>query len=200
MYQWKHTFNWPKLPFNTWDEKKLLYLDGFGLWICLFSLVALFFMVYKKLRFSKEEKPVYPNKPLYFSLVYFAMLFFYLVFFSEIAGNNTAIYSANRYVMAVPFFSILFYYMLTNKDNMGGRLFLGIVSLVIVIVNCKHPLDGYGAHKTLLYYSYFAGYALIYLLMQFENIAEKYWLVLYGVNCFLQLYLLNMFLNSGWVG
>jgi hypothetical protein len=99
---WQRSFDWPSLPLTTWDESRLMWLDGGAGMVGIVALVWLAVLFTKKIRgHIKPENP--KNSVLIVSLAYVSLVFGSAVFFNAVPVDRTSIFGINRYLFVSPF-------------------------------------------------------------------------------------------------
>lgn len=155
---WQHTFQWPALPFTTWDNARMLWLDSAAFLTGILAFITCLVLLCKRLlQRTNSENPAF-----LFSSAYLGMVMLYILFFHSKDGatGTTSIMSANRYVFATPFFPVFFYRFRAHlfasryKYLVGALLLLGCLWLFGITLN-HWWLDKIGTAAALTY-GYFA--------------------------------------------
>lgn len=204
---WKHHFTLPRIPFTTWDEAKLLWLDGLA--FC-FGLTALIFSVVWGIRwlFKKTSVKDSPHSIVLFSSAFLSLTTFYVVFFdSREVTTGTTLLSLNRYIFASPFFIIFLWHFIKplqrTKELAGILLAATIIGLYLL-----YPLEDFEAlklhklkeNKTLLYFMVLTLYMGTYPLMKIKSLRYELITGIYCLNMLLQIYIFNDYLAAWWIG
>ena len=196
---WSHVFSLPQFPLTTWRGYRILWLDAFGLWIVLSSLAAS--IIYFVKTVSSKWKVVY-DKNMLLSLSYLSMTFIYVLFFhaKEEKSGLTSILSLNRYVFCSPFFIYLFYYYFSNdKIQINKVLGFGIVFTVALIGFPFYSMIELSYLKSIVFVFGVMMFFIIQVIPRGKNNIALF-LMVYGVNVFLQVYLFQSFLKGNWIG
>jgi hypothetical protein len=194
---WNKAWQLPKLPLNTWDGSRLLWLDGTAL---LFGLMAAFTAAWFIINlFSK--KIIVKDKSVLFTIAYLITVVGITLFYS-VTGEYTSIYSLNRYVFATPFLSV-FFVLLSRYSNSNSKVLLYIYSALTIFTAILFGLINYVLtlnNLALEGIGIFAAYAAFNLLLLIKLNNLRYAIFGYILNMALQLKLLDWFLNGKWVG
>ncbi|MBL7931764.1 MAG: hypothetical protein JNL60_07680 [Bacteroidia bacterium] len=204
---WNHKLTMPQLPFTTWDEARILWLDGIAL---AFGIMAFLFCIVWKFRalFRRFENQNSPPAIVLFSAVFLSLSTFSVVFFdARDSPEGTTLLSLNRYILASPFFIVFLWHILKPGEFLKEYFILLLISAAIVWY-CLYPVtefEGLKQHvlhknKAELYLGGICVYLGLYLLMKFKEIRSELIGGVYCLNLVLQLYLLNEFLKQNWVG
>lgn len=202
---WQHSFQWPALPFTTWDNARILWLDGAAFLICMLAFIACLVLLYKRLvHKASGEGPAF-----LFSCAYLAMVMVYIVFFHSKDGatGTTSIMSANRYVFATPFFPVFFYrfraHLLVSryKYAIGALLLLGCLWLFGITLS-HWWLQKIGTAEALKYgyfvllFFYFAAYIYHAEILE-KPLIFAFWILL---NITLQALCFGYYNQDYWIG
>lgn len=205
---WNHRFNWPQLPFTTWSEARMLWIDAIAL---VFGIMAILFCCVWLFRcFQKNPNPAkIPPTIVLFSAAFLSLSTFSVVFFdSRDSPEGTTLMSLNRYIIASPFFIVFLWHLLKPGEFFAEYLLLTAVAITVMVI-CVYPTEGqfedlkYRMIKnntTWLYLGMIAVYVLSYLVMKLKEVRPDLMAGMYVVNMVMQLYLLNEFLVKNWVG
>lgn len=196
---WNHTFSIPKFPLTTWRGYRILWLDAFGLWIVISSLIASFVYFIKTL--TSKWGIVY-NKNLLLSLSYLSMTFIYVLFFhaKEKESGLTSILSLNRYVFCSPFFMYLYYYYFNDIQLKINKVLFSSMFITVVLVG--FPFYNVIQLTYLKSLGFFFGVLVFFFAQMIPRIKNKQalFLITYVMNIFLQIYLFQSFLKGNWIG
>ena len=199
---WAHHFQIPEFPLTTWDNWRLIWLDGTAFWVCILALIILIIKFVKQIISAKNEVK-YSNKAYLFSLVYLSFFVFYSLFYcGKDPNGGTTLICLNRYIFATPFF-IIFFIDFIQSDNFSKIKYWGFLIFNILfwfLFGLYKPFNGWSMVSTLIYFLIISAYLQVVLMFNSKNFIEKWWLGIYCLNLFLQIYLFNVFLNNIWVG
>lgn len=201
---WNRTFAIPSLPFTTWDEARLIWLDGLGLIIALSALSLLLGITINKIKRPKKLR----NPELIFSLGYLGCMGLITLFFSVVdAVVGTAFYSLNRFVFATPFFMVLIIYVLKgNFLSTNNMIFFCAICVVVWLCfnlgGMLIQLDKFELPilKTKFYFGLSTLYGCLYLWISKSKFFQLLFSGIYLFNCVIQLVLFNWFLKGIWIG
>lgn len=137
---WQHVFQWPAFPLTTWDNARMMWLDGAAFMVCILAFVTCLLLLYRRLlrQGSKE------HSAFLFSAAYLGMVMVYILFFHSKDGatHTTSIMSANRYVFATPFFVVFFYrfraYLLVSRYRYAIGALLLLACLWLFGITLSH--------------------------------------------------------------
>ena len=204
---WKHHFQLPGFPLTTWDNARVLWLDGLAFLLGMFSLVGLLGLFIKNI---KHQLSI--DASLIYSLSFLTLTLIYGIFFQakDETTGQTGIISLNRYMFACPFFVVVIskmpdYFSFTETKNklvigaiiIGTWMLLGFGSISLTWLerfNMPHM-------KTVMYFLILTLYVISLLYIVFSR-RDKVQLILLiiPINMILQLHCFHYFLNSIWVG
>jgi hypothetical protein len=189
----KHYFQWPAFPLETWRGSWLMWLDG------LAFAVALSAGILGLRYFFRPKWAINIPSSVLFSLAYLGMVIVYLLFFhSKGASGHTSILSANRYVFATIFFPVVFfYYSPLNLTIKAHALYFSLYLLILLAVLGSFAPFNFPNHLR----------TVIYFLMISELLwASKWkyyqwiWIGIVVLHFGLQLICYHNFLQNVWVG
>lgn len=198
---WGRGFSYPKLFLTTYDEGRLVWLDGFAYLVGLFAVILCFKVVLKKYKdLSHQFRPY-----ILISFAYLTMIFLIVSFFSP-STTGTQIMSANRYVFATPFFTV-FLIFLFERSRLEKHVILTYFITSLIVwgafggVFKLHYLDQYVLpSKTQIYFLILIAYGFLYLLFSDKKYKMTVWSGLYLFNVVVQIFLFNTWLNDIFVG
>ncbi len=196
---WNHVFSLPQFPLTTWRGYRILWLDSFGLWIVVSSLIASFVYFIKTIK--SKWKLVY-NKNVLLSLSYLSMIFIYVMFFhgKEKESGLTSILSLNRYVFCSPFFIYLFYYYFKNTQIKINKVLISAVIITLILIGFPfYSVIELTYLNSLLFVFGMIVFFIIQVIPRGKNRLILF-LITYGMNVFLQVYLFQSFLKGNWIG
>jgi len=203
---WSHYFKWPHFPLATWDNVRILWLDGGALILGLFC-IALGLALFKR-RISSENSVV-KDRATIFSIGYLGAIVLVVLFFNGYdEKNRTTIYSLSRYFFATPFFFVaalkcksLIQITRKNAIIVGS----GIALLSCIAMGLPNSLDGYGSVKPDVFQTYVYFMVLLISILPWVFIhkaADNRYLfaAILAINIAIQSVLYSQFLRGYWVG
>ncbi len=205
---WNHRFSAPRIPFTTWTEARILWLDAIAL---TFGIVAaLFSLVWAVRAFLKKQNVgPSPSAIVLFSSAFLSLTVFSVVFFdARNTSEGTTLLSLNRYILASPFFIVFLWHVLKSGARLKEYAVLFVLALLTIWI-CLYPWDGeyemlknhiLKTNRAVLYLGVVSVYIVSFLLMKLDDIRADLMGGIYLLNMFLQIYLLNEFLTKNWVG
>jgi hypothetical protein len=201
---WGHRFSWPAIPFCTFGEDKIIWLDGLALFFGLLAFVCLLIFLIRYLR--KSDHPLLRNRAFWFSAMYLFMTTVYSLFFNRhtVSGTTTLI-SINRYLFSTAFFFV-FLHELWRSVQLNRRT-TGIFATVLLLtafllgLGMALPfLKEYSSyHRTTFFFIGFACYAALYLLVLHKRYSAYAGTVLFSINVLLSVYVFTLFIAEKWV-
>ena len=204
--QWRHSFQWPEFPLDTWDHLRLLWLDGFA-WIC--TLLALFVLLRElpdRLRVQVRVPSTTAEDPAFrFLLVYLACCGLYTLFFHpRDALGGTSLMSLNRYTLGTPFFVTGIHFARRYLSDFPGLIrYLGITLLLTLPLlgagTRQHP-DEWSDLEITLYFSAIALWLPAMLLKPDRRITRLAGIPLILAGAWMQCWLLARYLSGWWIG
>ena len=199
---WGNKFQFPEFPLTTWDNWRLIWLDGTAFWVCILAFIILITKFIKQITSAKNENK-YSDKAYLFSLGYLSFFVFFSLFYrgKDLNGGTTLV-SLNRYIFATPFFMVFFINFL-QSDNFSKIKYWGFLIFNILfwfLFGLYKPFYGWSMVSTLIYFLIISAYLQVVLMFNSKKFIEKWWLGIYCLNIFIQIYLFNVFLNNIWVG
>jgi hypothetical protein len=195
---WKREFQCPEIPFTTWDGSRMLWLDGLALFFGVFSFIIIATIAFKKIIKGKSTS----TREFVFSLTYLFMAILSVIFFNnKDETGGTSLMGANRYLIATAFFIIAMEYIFTIVKTKSKSSMLILISLFSTLMLL-------GLHKNIRSYttgnSYFYFILLsVFTMLQFSPVRElknKFTLMVYLLNCGIQVFILDKFINGIWIG
>lgn len=201
---WDRYIRVPVLYLTTWDEGRLIWLDGLALFTGLTATgLSIAFLIRKMLDRRKTISPGY-----LFSIAYLAVVTIVTVFYSgQDATGGTSIYSLNRFVFSTPFFMVFLIVLLKkNRFHKKGIVLFFATSLTTWLLfhanGHLHYLERFALPhlKTQIYFGLIFLYSLLYLLITNKTYKTHLCSGLYVINLMVQIYLFNSFLNGVWIG
>lgn len=201
---WNRLLGLPKLFLTTWDEGRLIWLDGSAFLAGLVSTYYCLSLLFKKLK--SKQKTV--SSGFLFSVAYLAVVTITtLVYSGEDALGGTTIYSLNRFVFATPFF-LTFLFIVLKGNRIHRKMIVNFLIMIVItgilfnMFGNLHYLDTFVLpfFKTIIYFAVMFLYSFLYLLIIKTDIRKNLWLGIYLCNLFLQIYLFNAFINGIWIG
>lgn len=196
---WEHNFSLPTFPLTTWRGYRILWLDLFGLWIVISSLLG---SVVYFVKVIKNRMNLNLDKNLLLSLSYLSMVLIYVLFFhpKEESTGLTSVLSLNRYVFCSPFvFYLMYYYFENNKTNINLVLSGALVLVLALIGFPIKEVVGLTYLKTLVFVLLVVVFLIAQILPKLTKSTLVY-SVIYVMNITLQVYLFQSFLKGNWVG
>ena len=201
---WNRVMGMPVLYFTTWDEARLIWLDGLAFFIGVISFILCVVLVFKK--YLNRQKTI--SSHFLFSLSYLALVAIVALLYSgQDALGGSTLYSLNRFIFATPFFSV-FLIMLLKRNRLNNKAILFFVIISIItwsLFNMHgylHNLEKFALPilKTKVYFGILFLYSLLYLIITNRSYKNQLWSGLYVFNILLQIYLFSAFLNGTWIG
>ena len=183
---WGHRIQWPALPFSTWWG--MILLDAAALLTGLYAVGFVLLMIYQRIRYRQECG----MEPLLFSMLILAGLTGISLLY-----KGGVLFSLNRYIIPSAFFLIAGTHVLNFYSYGTKRLFKLIFGVFIFFI-----LFHFFVHiQVVLRFFLLSVYVGAYLLLNHpvKQVSRIAFLGIYAVNCFLQVMLLDMFLNDQWV-
>lgn len=196
---WDHSFSIPNFPLTTWRGYRILWLDFFGLWVVISSLIG---SIIYFIRFLKQQINKNINKNLLLSLSYLSMILVYILFFhpKEESTGLTSILSLNRYVFCSPFVFYLLFYFFTNRDFKVNVVLIYSLAISLLLIGVPYSvIEG----LDYLYSIIFALFLILFIGLQLLPKLKSKPLICFGVyvfNCGIQIYLFQSFLKGNWIG
>lgn len=197
---WTREMKLPEFPLTTWGGFKNLWLDALALFFGLLAIVTLLVFAFKKL---KEPKIIELEKAETFSLAYVTMaLLTILLFGGKDADGGTTLLSLNRFLMATPYFTLMLYFLSHHikLDLKAYSIYAAVAVLTLFLLNLQGT--GYTEYTrldksmyTLLMFALILLFSTISLCYQGRFLA-----LVYVMNVFLQVLILNHFSNAQWIG
>ncbi len=186
---WQHYFRLPDLPFTSSFFALSKILDGTALLLGCLAGAKLFTWFRQWL----ENKNNIPDKALVFSALYLFGMTMAIVFF-----QGGSLHSLNRYFFATAFFIVFLHQFLTTYRLKTKNLKWIILGLLIFWL----PVGSYQKFMAFINYTLLTIYLIAYLYLESTNkkVSGGVMWLLYFVNVFFQVYLLQMFFHSQWVG
>ncbi len=201
---WNRIMKLPTLYFTTWDEARLIWLDGLAFLIGILGIFLSFVFLIKKIK--NKHKNISSN--YLFSISYLGLVTLITVLYSgEDANGGTSLISLNRYVFSTPFFMVFLIVLLKRNRLIKNQLivfsFISIFTwLLFHASGYLHNLDRFvlPSVKTQIYFGIIIMYSLIYMLLSNKKYLTLLWSGFYLLNIILQIFLFNSFLNGIWIG
>ncbi|RFS18919.1 hypothetical protein DVR12_26430 [Chitinophaga silvatica] len=198
---WNRSLSLPKLPFTTMTGTKILWLDGLAL---LVSIISFCILLKSTIYFFLKNKTVPFSPSTSFSLVYLTVIGFICSFFSGSWETNsgTSLMSINRYIFAGPFF-IIFTSGIASLNTIQAKFKNSYLLLLMTIISwlflglSTNLYEDKSYCYTIVYFFIMTLYLYLY---HIHNIHKLLYILLYIVNLFIQLFLLNLYLTGSWVG
>lgn len=196
--KWGNGFRWPALPLSTWDGSRLMWLDGLAFTAASISLLFVL-MVIVRPKWPWLKPLVRLSGPFNFSAAYLALLCLFVLFFqTRDEGGGANLMAMNRYVLATPFFAVLFFrFWELFPEIPRVHLFLGAyLFLMLLLFGTFLPSNLPNHLRT-------AAYFLLLFAGAWAHHERKWnwmWMVVYAVNLGLAAVLLNKYLSGGWIG
>jgi hypothetical protein len=184
---WFHGLAFPKLPFHTWGQ--VILLDGAALIAGLLMIGMTLFYIYRFL-FKKERSG---NDALFFSLLVVSGLTFFAIIF-----KGGMLFSLNRYIIPTAFF-VLAMALLRRRFVFLSAKHWGLAVLGIFILSV--PLHFFAHIRIILEFLAVSVYLSLYFPMKFFSPRGQMAIFygLYILNCLIQVYLLDQFLQGHWI-
>ena len=201
---WNRIIKIPTLYFTTWDEARLIWLDGLAFLIGTLGIVLSVILLIKKIK-NKHKKI---SSDYLFSISYLGLVTLVTVLYSgEDANGGTSLVSLNRYVFSTPFF-MLFLIMLLKRNRLMKNQLIVFITISIITwlmfhaTGYLHNLDCFvvSSAKTQIYFGIIILYSLIYMLLSNKKYLSLLWSGFYLLNIIIQIFLFNSFLNGIWIG
>jgi hypothetical protein len=201
---WRHRFSWPRIPFCSFGDDKIIWLDGLALFFGLLASACLLIFFIRYLR--KSSHPLLQNKAFWFSATYLFMTTVYSLFFNEHNPSGaTSIMSINRYLFSTAFFFVFLHSLfLTFSLNIKTTgVFILTLLLTCLLLGLGMPLaflkEYQSYHRTTFFFLAFSFYLALYLLVLRKECSAYAGTVLFTVNVLLSVYLLFLFITEKWV-
>lgn len=194
---WQHHLKIPGLPFVTWDNHRLIWLDGLALLTGTLSGILLLRHVVLWIRKVTAENSAH-RKIYLFSLAYLALVMLSLLLYNHKGENGqTSLFALNRYIFVSPFPLILVHYAMRHIKITAWQ-FTGLIAITYA---SWLLLGSYVHTQTLLFYGFITLYPLgIYLFTFYHTYFKSLWVAFFCLHLFLQHWLLQFFLQGFWVG
>jgi hypothetical protein len=197
---WNRTVQVPDLPLTTWDGARLLWLDGFALFFGLLAGCVLLFFLFRKVIVKNGS---YADRSVFFSLTYLVLALASVVFFNgKDAVGGTSLMGANRYILASPYF-LVFLLFLTHEVQFEKEVFLlFLIAGIMTFFAIRTEGGTFKLYDRLdqFYYKFFILVnAFIYLLAS-KRFNNNFIAVIYLINLFIQLIIMNQFTQGRWIG
>ena len=201
---WNRIIKIPTLYFTTWDEARLIWLDGLAFLIGTLGIVLSVILLIKKIK-NKHKKI---SSDYLFSISYLGLVTLVTVLYSgEDANGGTSLVSLNRYVFSTPFF-MLFLIMLLKRNRLMKNQLIVFITISIITwlmfhaTGYLHNLDCFvvSSAKTQIYFGIIILYSLIYMLLSNKKYLSLLWSGFYLLNIIIQIFLFNSFLIGIWIG
>lgn len=202
--EWGRYFGLPVFYLTTWDEARLIWLDGLAFFTGMVSFVLCVILFAKKLIHKRKNI----SSAYLFSVSYLALVTIVTLFYSgEDATGGTSLYSLNRFIFSTPFFMVFLIVLLKRNRWIKPVVFpfLAISIITWLLFNANghlHYLEKFALPhlKTQIYFGLILLYSSLYILITDRTYKTHLWSGLYVFNVFLQIYLFNSFLNGVWIG
>lgn len=195
---WDNGFRWPSLPLSTWDGSRLMWLDGLAFSVASFSFLLAAWLAIRPKRINSKSLLQLP--PIfYFSTAYLAMLCLFVLFFqSRAEGGGTNLMAMNRYVIATPFFAVLFFHFWEKSPKVPRALFfLGAYLFVMLLLFGTFLPSNLPNHlRTVAYFLLLFAGAWVHHQQKWRWILAA----VYAANLGLAAVLLHKYLLGGWIG
>jgi hypothetical protein len=201
---WHRMLRIPALYFTTWDEARLIWLDGLAFLVGVSSFVLCCILIVKKIIHKRKSI----SSDYLFSIAYLALVTIVTMLFSAISPKGeTSLCSLNRYIFSSPFF-MTFLIVLLKRNRINKNQILLFISISIftwLLFNVHGYLQNLEKFslpyfKTKLYFGIVFLYSLLYMLLSNKNYNNFIWSGVYLFNLIIQIYLFNRFLNGIWIG
>jgi len=203
----------PELYFTTWDNARLIWIDGLAFFSGAVAFIVCLVLLYRKFRNPK----ILVSTPLLFSLAYLTIVFLIELFYSpkdELGG--TSLMSVNRYIFCTPFF-VTFLLMVFKHYRPDIKTILKFLIASVIFWSFFNAWGnlGYMDRFRLPWYTdrfslpfmiskiYFALvilYSFVFLLLSRKGLQKSLWSGVYIFNLLLQIILFNQFFHSIWIG
>ena len=202
---WHHRFSFPGLPFVTFGGDSILWLDAIAF---SFGILATFLLLVFGTRFLLNKNIIQQkNKPFWFSVTYAFMVTFYCVFFDHKSfEGSTELVSLNRYLFATSFFLVFLDSILKSTffTVQNGIYYFMIIVISTVFLGLGSPLEFLNAlytnyHRSTVFFLIIIIYLFSYFFLKHENYKREISMVLFCINLFLSVIVLNLFLQNHWV-
>lgn len=187
---WNRVFNIPKVPFIISLMRKHMWLDLSALWV---AVLALLLSVITLINWARKYKWEYNGVVVRFSFFYLSVTFLYLLCYHT-PENNTYLTSLNRYIFAVPFFTVVLWKYSLSKPLSAywlGAIMICTLALWFVIIE---------EQQNWIYQIVLSFVLFLYLLLNRETARRYLWIPLYLFNVLLQSYIFLAYLHRDWLG
>lgn len=204
--QWENTGTWfyflkvqqywsrgqiliPGIPFTTISPRRILQYDSLAL---LTGMLSIFFGVKYVVEKIKVRSGTPMPKSVFFSILYLAATTLIDMLFTYKIGNQTNIWSLNRHLFCTPFFVwfLIWFWNSCQNKRWDAYLICGIVCLCFGISGIyKYPLPAI----------YFLCFSVLFLVVKHFPVLEKFGMLIYLLNLFLQAKLFYEFIWGDWV-
>ena len=200
---WKHVLRFPpRLPFYTDPGTPLFWLDALALFVQIGSALTVLTLLGRWL-INLVRGTAWDRPPL---TLRFALGYFFGTAFYVMAYQESNMVGANRYVFATPYFAVLMTYAWhwtrTSprwRHWVAGGGLLGLVAGA-VLFGFPYKFDNFLPGEVIVYLGLMALYALLWIVSQQEPLRREITTGLCLFNLVMQGFLLNLFLQSIWVG
>jgi len=185
---WGVGLRFPSLPFHTWG--KMDYLDGASLVAGLVATLMVIRIMYQFL--INNER--FANKAVLFSLLYVSGLTFF-----TIAFKGGALFSFNRYIIPTAFSLVAFEYFIRAKTFTYKQTAIATLLIFIFWLIFFHSFVHILVITGFLALTLYIG---LYMLLNHQNHGTRRaaFLILYGINLIVQVFLIYKFTTLQWVG
>lgn len=202
---WGHKFNWPHLPFVTYQEGKIIWLDGLALFFGMLAITILLLFAIKFCFSSKD--PVLRQKPFWFSVVYLSAVTLYSIFFNPRSdGGFTELVSINRYLFATAFFLLFFTESLkifsANLKTAAVYFSIGLLAwFSLGVGGATTPLTALFAswHGAIIFCAGLSLYTFLFYFLLNRRYASHLATALFCFNLALSVHVLSLFIHIQWV-
>ena len=199
---WGRSLSLPRFPFTTWDNARLLWLDGLALFVGSIALYLCFIFLIRKVKRKKSHLSL----GILFTVGYLTLITVSNVIYAPIDElGGTSLISLNRYVFATPFFiALLSYFFRSNLLS-----FKNTIAIIVIILTAFYlffgdinNLDSILLNRTasIIYYIAMGIYAFVFFISTKNKIRKRIVSGIYIFNLLLQHVLLNYYFNNIWVG
>ena len=195
MAGWPRTLQIPGFPLRTWDNYRVIWIDGIAAFIgvvaCFVSLKTFFSWIVVR------PAGMVPDKAYLFSICYLSLAFGSILFFNpkDIEGS-THVFVMNRHIIAAPFLGIFLHkHFLERKLNLLYLTFftLSAIGIWLLFADFKTLFESY-------YFSTLSVYVFVFLLMFVSKSFSNLWIPNYCLNLIMQVWLFDSFYQGLFIG
>jgi len=197
-----HQFSWPVFPLNTWGGARILWIDAFAIFFALAAGLALLIVIIRRIKKGNVDGNV-PDRAFVFSMAYLAICGLYILFSNGVdGGGGTTLVSANRYIIATPYFAI--FLLFCNRHASTDKVFRISFFLMLALSFISFRTFGpwFSQYSELVKFIYRLFFAInIFMHVAFNtNFGKRLIPLIYMLNMVLQVVLLQQFASGEWVG